>query len=180
MAEYQRASVGKMQEQLSRARTTIASIKEKATEAMREGKAYLEVDGTAFLFGYLRGRMTDPADEDSFKVAGLAPDLLAGAAIATIGFLGAFDKYSEDAHNVARGALASYATVQGVQFGVEAREAKGEGTGVLPIGTPGVGTRGSGRQIGGRRGAQVGARRSPMNESEQMAGAGAGRSRAGA
>lgn len=168
---YDGASASKMRELLDRANARIAGIKERAQEGIREGKAYMETDATAFIFGYLRGRMTDPADEDSFTLAGVAPDLLAGAGLATISFLGAFGTYAEDGHNVARGAIASYATVKGVEFGVEAREAAGESTsGQYVIGNTGVGTRG--RQTAGKRGEQVGARRSARNAGDQMAGAG--------
>ncbi len=157
-----------LRQKLARAKAQVANIKEKAEETMQTAKCAVETVGTAFGFGYLRGRMTDPADPESFSVMGVEPDLLAGVALHAVGFLGGFGKYSEDAHNVANGALSSYAVTKGVEIGVDAR-AESEGT-------AGVGAI---RQMSGAP-AQIGSRHSQVNLAEQMAGAGAAHSPAGA
>ncbi len=159
-------SVSKMKESLTRAKAQVARIREKAEETMSTAKTTVETVGVAFGFGYLRGRMTDPADEESFKVAGVEPDLLAGVGMHALAFLGGAGKYSEDMHAMANGALASFAVTKGVEIGLDAREES-------------EGTAGTGRRVVGSP-AQIGAQRSMQSVAQQMASAGAASSRAGA
>jgi len=118
-----------------RAKARVAKMQAKAAETMGIALGAMEVSGTAFGFGYARGRFAD--EQGAFEIMGIPPDLLAGVALHGLGFLGGFGRYSEHAHHMANGALASYLTTQGVKFGVEGRSA--------PLSRPvvGAGARGS-------------------------------------
>ena len=118
---FSRTEVQKLIETTERAKTSAARLKEKATETMGIALGAMEVSGASFGFGYARGRFATADGE--FAVMGVPPDLLAGVALHGLGFLGAFGKkYSEHAHNLANGALASFLSTKGVQFGIEGRK----------------------------------------------------------
>jgi hypothetical protein len=116
-----RSDVAKLVHMAERGKKTVAQIKERAAETMGVAVGALEVSAASFGFGYARGRMAKT--DGTFTIMGVPPDLLAGVVLHGLGFLGAFDKYSEHAHNLGNGALAAFLTTKGVQFGVEARSA---------------------------------------------------------
>lgn len=93
----------------------IASWKEKGQEQAGHVFQALEVGGTSFGFGFLRGKMGD--EDGNLDVAGIPASLGASIALHGLGFLNVFGKHSEHAHNVADGALAEYAAVQGMRLG---------------------------------------------------------------
>jgi hypothetical protein len=117
----------KVAEGYLRMKSQIAKVKEKAAEAMEQGVQTLEVGGAAFGFGYLRGRMS--SESKPFAIAGVPTDLGAGLALHTLAFMGGFDKYAEHGHNLGDGALASYLTFKGIQFGKEAAAKAGTASG---------------------------------------------------
>jgi len=115
-----RADMHKLVTLAEKGKNTVAKIKEKATETMQVAVGVLEVSASSFGFGYARGRYA--ATDGVFAIMGVPPDLLAGAVLHGLGFLGAFGaKYNEHAHNLGNGALAAFLTTKGVQYGVEAR-----------------------------------------------------------
>jgi hypothetical protein len=120
MAFASRGDVSRLVSQVEKGKATVAKIKEKATETMQVAVGAMEVAVTSFGFGYARGRMATADGE--FSVMGVPPDLLAGVVLHGLGFLGAFGKFDEHAHNLGNGALAAFLTTKGVQFGVEARK----------------------------------------------------------
>ncbi len=93
----------------------IASWKEKGQEQMGHALQAVEVGATAFGFGFLRGKMSD-ANGD-LDVAGIPASLGTSIALHGLGFMNVFGKHSEHAHNIADGALAEYAAVQGMRMG---------------------------------------------------------------
>lgn len=93
----------------------IASWKEKGQEQMGHALQAVEVGATAFGFGFLRGKMGD-ANGD-LDIAGIPASLGTAIGMHALGFMGVFGKHSEHAHNVADGALAEYAAVQGMRMG---------------------------------------------------------------
>ena len=117
---FSRVEVQKLVESAERAKASASRLKAKASETMGIALGAMEVSGAAFGFGYARGRFATTDGE--FAIVGVPPDLLAGVVLHGLGFLGTFDKYSEHAHNLANGALASYLTTKGVQFGIEGRK----------------------------------------------------------
>lgn len=118
---FSRTEVQKLVETTERAKASVSRMKEKAEATMGVALGAMEVSASSFGFGYARGRFADAQGE--FAVLGVPPDLLAGVALHGLGFLGAFGKkYSEHAHNLANGALASFLSTKGVQFGLEGRD----------------------------------------------------------
>jgi hypothetical protein len=109
----------KMAEKGERAVARMSKYKEAAAEQMGVAVQTVEVGVASFGFGYARGRY---AKDGEFELLGVPPDLLTGAALHVLAFMGTFDKYDRDAHNVADGALAAYLTTKGVEFGVEAKQ----------------------------------------------------------
>lgn len=93
----------------------VANMKEKGQEALGSVLQSAEVGGSAFAFGYMRGRMGD--DNGEFDVVGIPASLGAAVAFHGMGFLGLFGKHSEHAHNLGDGALAEYAAVAGMRMG---------------------------------------------------------------
>lgn len=138
MATFTEQTKQEIAQALGRANNRIKAMKDKATEAMGTALTSFETTGTAFGFGYLRGRMTDMADEESFKIFGIPPDLLVGIGGHVLAFAGAFGKYDEHAHAIANGSLASFATFSGLEFGTKDRQESGEGPPhrVLSSGSP--------------------------------------------
>ena len=74
MAIFSEQTKNEIGEDLQRAKARLKNLKDKAEEQMGVVLSGAATAGTAFGFGYLRGRMTDLADEDSFKVVGLSPE----------------------------------------------------------------------------------------------------------
>lgn len=138
MALFSDATKAELAEDLGKAKTRLKNMKAKAEATMETAMEAFTTTGVAFGMGYARGRMTDPADEESFSVFGIPPDLLLGAGGHVLAFAGVFGKWDSIAHAGANGALAAYASFSGLEFGVKDRE-EAEG-----LGSAGV----RGRQIG--------------------------------
>ena len=84
--------------------------KEEVAEATMTVVQSLEVGATAFAFGVMNGR------KGGAEVAGVAADLAAAVALHSIGLFTGGDA-AEHFHNCGDGALASYATIQGIGIG---------------------------------------------------------------
>lgn len=93
----------------------IASWKEKGQEQMGHALQAVEIGATAFGFGFMRGKMGD--ENGDLDIAGIPTSLGAAAGLHILGFMNVFGKHSEHAHNIADGALAEYAAVQGMRMG---------------------------------------------------------------
>lgn len=120
MAErISRMSTSELRRALENARSRVNSIKAKSTEVAGQALQTVEIGGTAFGLGYLRGRMAD--NQGEWKVLGVQPELLAAVGAHGLAFMGAFGKYSEHMHNVGDGALAAFLAAKGMDFGVTAK-----------------------------------------------------------
>lgn len=110
-------------EALSRARNSMAKVREKAEEAIGQGIEVAEVSGTAFGLGYANGRWG--GDDGELKAFGIPVDLGLGIALTGVAMFGGFGKYNEHGVNVGAGAVASYSYRTGYQLGAEAANEAG-------------------------------------------------------
>lgn len=114
-----------LKEQFERMKANAARMREKAAETVETGIQTVEVVGSTFGFGVLRGRYADP-DTGEWEIMGVPPDLLAGIALHGAALLGGFagqrGDFAMHAHNLGDGALASYFFTKGAQLGVNMRE----------------------------------------------------------
>lgn len=104
-------------EQYEKLKARVASMKEKGQEALGHVLQTVEVGGTSFAFGFMRGKMGD--QNGDLDVVGVPASLGTGAAMHVLGFLGIFGKHSEHAHNIGDGAIAEYGAVAGMRLGAE-------------------------------------------------------------
>jgi hypothetical protein len=111
-------------EQYEKLKARVASMKEKGQEALGHVLQTVEVGGTAFAFGFMRGKMGD--QNGDLDVVGVPASLGTGAAMHVLGFLGIFGKHSEHAHNIGDGALAEYGAVAGMRLGAEKSDFAGQ------------------------------------------------------
>lgn len=116
-------SIAQAREIAAKAKTTMAKWREKNEEVIGRGMQLVEVSGTAFAFGFANSRW---GENGELKIAGIPVDLGVAAVVHSMGFLGGLGEYAEHGHNVADGALASFAYRVGAQMGADsARDAKG-------------------------------------------------------
>jgi hypothetical protein len=113
-------TLSEAKEALTRAKSAMGRVREKAEEAIGSGIEVAEVGGTAFGFGYANGRWG--GDEGEVKVFGLPVDLGIGVALTGVAMFGGFGKYAEHGVNVGAGAIASYAYRAGHQLGSDAAQ----------------------------------------------------------
>lgn len=104
-----------MTSKYERLKARVETLKEKGQEAIGSVLQTAEVAGTAFAFGFMRGKMADV--EGNLDVVGIPASLGASIALHGLGFLGVFGKHSEHAHNLGDGAIAEYAAVAGMRMG---------------------------------------------------------------
>lgn len=131
-------------------KTKLANWKEKGQETLGSVLQTVEVGGTAFAFGFMRGKMGDTNGD--LDVVGVPASLGTGILMHGLGFMGVFGKHSEHAHNVGDGAIAEYAAVQGMRMG-RARSDVAPGTKTI------AGQRAAGRlPVGGQTHNPFGAR----------------------
>lgn len=102
----------------------MATWKEKGQETLGSVLQTVEVGGTAFAFGFMRGKMGD--QNGDLDVVGVPASLGAGLALHGLGFLGVFGKHSEHAHNLGDGAIAEYGAVQGMRMGAARSDFSGQ------------------------------------------------------
>jgi len=115
--------------QLQRAKATIANMREQGEETVGMALQTVEVGGTAFGFAYANQRY----GSGEIKILGLPADLAVGIGLHVVGLFGGVGKYGDHAHNIADGALASYAARQGAVFGAKAKQSAS--TGWAPAGS---------------------------------------------
>lgn len=104
-----------MASKYERLKARVETLKEKGQEALGSVLQTAEVGGTAFAFGFMRGKMAD--QDGNLDVVGIPASLGSSIGLHALGFLGVFGKHSEHAHNLGDGALAEYATVAGMRMG---------------------------------------------------------------
>lgn len=93
----------------------MANWREKGQEQLGHVLQSVEIGGTTFGFAFMRGKMGDA--DGNLDVAGVPASLGAAVALHGLSFMGVFGKHSEHGHNIADGALAEYAAVQGMRMG---------------------------------------------------------------
>lgn len=119
-----------------RALMRLEKYREAAKETMMQVLSAAEVGGTAFGFGWLKGRYGDT------DVVGVPVDAGTAAVLHVLGFSGIMGRdLSKHAHNVANGALGSYLSDTGRKIGDKMAQEAGDKT--------------SGYAIGGRRAKQA-------------------------
>lgn len=104
--------LSEMRDKAMRAITRARGIVEKSEGVIAHAVQTVEVGGSAFAAGVIKGRY------GSIEVMGLPMDLLAGAGGHVLGFLGG-GKYAEHIHNFSDGMLASYLTTLGTGVGAD-------------------------------------------------------------
>jgi len=105
-----KGAIDKYREMAERAMNRARGIAEKADSAVGTVVQTAEVGITAFGFGWAKGRY------GSVELMGVPADLLSGLVLHGLGFVSG-GKYHEHLHNLADGAIASYATTLGFQIG---------------------------------------------------------------
>jgi hypothetical protein len=100
-----------------RAIARMNNLHAKAQEQMGEMVAALEVNASAFFFGFARGYWAQPGQD--VAIMGIPVDLAGGLLGHAFALFGGLGRYKADAHNFSNGALASYSTTLGLKMGVE-------------------------------------------------------------
>lgn len=147
-------SLGEAREALTRAKHSMARVREKAEVAIGQGIEVAEVGATAFGFGYANGRWG--GDDGEMKMFGLPVDLGVGIAMSGLAMFGGFGKYGEHGVNVGAGAIAAYSYRTGYQLGAESSA---------------HGSTGNVRSIGSARGARAAMPQGAATPQVQTAGA---------
>jgi hypothetical protein len=102
----------------------LATMREKGQEQIGHAFQAVEVAGTAFAFGFARGKMGD--ENGDLDVLGIPASGAAFLGLHALGFLGVFGKHAEHVHNVADGAGAEYAAVAGMRMGAARSDFSGQ------------------------------------------------------
>lgn len=105
----------------------IEGIKQHTEKTVEKVVRTAEVGGTAFAIGVLNGKT------GGVEVMGVPLELGAGIALNVLSYMGAAGKMSDHLGNVGDGAIASFATMEGVKVGLQ-WAAKSGGGGMLPGG----------------------------------------------
>lgn len=109
----------------SAAERTLERQKERTKKILSEGIALVEVGGVAFGFGLLQGRQGGMPE---IPYLGLSADLFTGIVLHLVGAIGWAGKYEDHVHNLANGAIASWAVNQGALLGEKMRKDSGAST----------------------------------------------------
>lgn len=129
---------GMLTEMKRRAESLVASarkVREKGESIVGQGIRSVEIGGSAFLFGYLQGRY---GSEGGVTIAKVPIELATAIVGHGAGFLGIAGKHSYHLHNVADGALATYAATLGRGIGKAAAKKSGGMSGDAEDGRRGV------------------------------------------
>lgn len=106
----------------------IEGIKNHTEKTVEKVIRTAEVGGTAFAIGVLNGKT------GGVEIMGVPLELGAGIALNVLSYMGAAGKMSDHVGNVGDGALASFATMEGVKIGLQWAQKSGGGQGSLPSG----------------------------------------------
>lgn len=100
-------TVDQLIHRVEKAEGKLASIKKKGAEVTREVVTLAEIAGGAAAVAFVNARYGNSDDGTYYQVAGIPLDLGAAAALHMAAWFGlAGDKYEDDLHEVANGALA--------------------------------------------------------------------------
>ena len=111
----------------------IEGIKQHTEKTVEKVVRTAEVGGTAFAVGVLNGKT------GGVEIMGVPLELGAGIALNVLSYMGAAGKMSDHVGNIGDGALASFATMEGVKIGLQWAQKSGGGQGALPGGSaPGL------------------------------------------
>jgi hypothetical protein len=100
----------------------IEGIKQHTEKTVEKVIRTAEVGGTAFAIGVLNGKT------GGVEIMGVPLELGAGIALNVLSYMGAAGKMSDHVGNVGDGALASFATMEGVKIGLQwAQKSGGQG-----------------------------------------------------
>ena len=106
----------------------IEGIKNHTEKTVEKVIRTAEVGGTAFAIGVLNGKT------GGVEIMGVPLELGAGIALNVLSYMGAAGKMSDHVGNVGDGALASFATMEGVKIGLQWAQKSGGGQSALPQG----------------------------------------------
>jgi hypothetical protein len=111
----------------------IEGIKQHTEKTVEKVVRTAEVGGTAFAVGILNGKT------GGVEIMGVPLELGAGLALNVLSYMGAAGKMSDHLGNVGDGALASFATMEGVKIGLQWAQKSGSPQQALPAaGTPAI------------------------------------------
>jgi hypothetical protein len=103
----------------------IEGIKQHTERTVEKVVRTAEVGGTAFAIGVLNGKT------GGVEVMGVPLELGAGIALNVLSYMGAAGKMSDHLGNVGDGAIASFATMEGVKVGLQWAAKSGGGGGQM-------------------------------------------------
>jgi hypothetical protein len=137
--EFSKTELKALPGRLASLKNRIEKVKAHTEKVTEKIVRTAEVGGTAFAVGILNGKT------GGVEVMGVPLELGAGVALNILSYMGAAGKMSDHLGNVGDGALASFATMEGVKIGLEWKKkseptapAKTETTPALPEKTKGV------------------------------------------
>jgi hypothetical protein len=137
--------VVKLGDMYEKVKAKLSSVKEKAEIAAGRAIHASETVGTAFGFGWARGRYADEKGE--WEMMGLPPDLTVGVLGLGFSFLGLTGKYDDHVAAIGTGAASAFATVKGIEMGAASASSKAPGHRYNAPGGPRPTTAGT-RQVG--------------------------------
>lgn len=114
-------AVGRLQTMKNR----IEKIKATTEKTMEKVVRTAEVGGTAFAVGVLNGKTGH-----GVEIMGVPLELGAGVALNILSYMGAAGKMSDHLGNIGDGALAAFATTEGVKIGLAWAQKSGGGSSV--------------------------------------------------
>lgn len=124
-----RADISRAASRAESLRARMANLKKKTEKVTERAVHTVEVGASAFGFGVLQGRSSDP---NGVQLFGIPIELLAGIGLHGAGFLGLGGKMSSHLHGFGDGALAAYMATMGRGVGTAWKQkAPGGGTGLL-------------------------------------------------
>lgn len=119
--KFGKAEIDNLKKRAEGAMNRMRSIREKAEETAGRVVQIVTINGTAFGFGYLNGRMVNDRGERGVELFGVPVEAIAGIGLHLLGFMSS-NKYGEHLHNFGNGALAAYSTTMGVEIGEKMRQ----------------------------------------------------------
>ena len=97
---------------LANAKRTIQRMKGVADDRFGTVMTMIETNGSAFGFGYARGKLGD-----RFEIFDVPIELVAGLSLHALAMFGVLSDHAEDARNIGNGALAAYLAAEGFKLG---------------------------------------------------------------
>ena len=102
----------KLVSSLANAKRTIQRLKGVADDRFGTVMNMLETNGSAFGFGYARGKLGD-----RFEIFNVPMELVAGITLHALAMFDVLSDHADDARNIGNGALAAYLAAEGFKLG---------------------------------------------------------------